>query len=88
LYLFLFDDPKKEISVKGLFNRVKKASIVGHAGSLTYKVLGGAPWAGLPGVLWVQVPRRHLDQQVTVVKLELDKPLELYRGHGKVITAN
>jgi alpha-L-fucosidase len=87
IYLITFDRPNGEVAVKGIQNDVKRASILGGA-ELTQKKIGGAPWAGLPGVLWIDVPDSALDPDATVIKLELDGPLKLYTGTGDHVTFN
>jgi alpha-L-fucosidase len=42
----------------------------------------------VPGVLWIEVPESELDSRATVLKVELDGPLRLYRGSGHAIEAN
>lgn len=88
LYLFLFDIPRDEIAIKGLRNTILRASLVGQSGVLSHRVLGGAPWADLPGITWVNLIGALLDEEATVIKLELDGPLDLYTGEGGVVTAN
>ncbi len=82
LYLFLFDIPRDEISVKGIRNPIKKVSILGSHQELAHHISGGAPWAHLPGVTWITVPNSVLDDEVTVLKIELEAPLDLYSGAG------
>jgi alpha-L-fucosidase len=88
LYLFLFDRPYDEIAVKGIRNAVKSVEVVGSGQALQHRVLGGAPWAHLPGVLWIEVPEGALDSDCTVLKVQLDGPLDLYSGAGDVVTLN
>ncbi len=88
LYLFLFDRPWDEVAVKGLLNKVKRVSVVGSGREVAHRMIGGAPWAGVPGVLWIEVPESELDPSATVLKVELDGPLRLYRGSGHAIEAN
>jgi len=73
--------------VKGVRNTVKHASIIG-GGELTQKKIGGAPWAHLPGVLWIDIPESDLDPDATVIKVELEGPLDLYTGAGDKVTFN
>jgi alpha-L-fucosidase len=87
LYLICFDRPNGQVAVKGIHNDVKRVSIVG-AEELSQKKIGGAPWARLPGVLWIDVPESALDPDATVLRVELEGPLELYRGHGDAVTFN
>lgn len=88
LYLFLFDRPWDSFAVKGLHNNIKRISIVESGKELQYKKIGGAPWANIPGVLWVNIDENDLDPYATVIKVELDGPLNLYREEGHAISKN
>jgi alpha-L-fucosidase len=90
LYLYLYDDPKDEIQIKGIKNQhIKKIAIVGRPEvKLVPKYFSGASWAGLPPVLSISVPHKSLDKDVTVVKIEFNEPIDLYRGKGKDIVNN
>ncbi len=87
LYLTLFDRPIDSVAVKGIRNKIRRASIVGGP-EVQHRTLGGAPWAKLPGVLWIDVPGDALDADATVLKLELEGPLDLYTGAGDAVTFN
>ena len=80
LYLFSFDRPC-ELAVKGIRNKISRVSVVGGA-ELQHRTIGGAPWANLPGVLWIDVPAAALDADATVVKVELEGSLDLFSGSG------
>ena len=90
LYVFLFDRPRDQVAVKGVRNAVKRVTVVGSDGAaLTHDRVGGAPWPdAAPPVLWIDVPERALDEDATVLKIELDGPLSLYRGSGGAIEKN
>ncbi|MFB3895720.1 MAG: alpha-L-fucosidase [bacterium] len=77
LYLFCFDRPWESIAVKGMLNDVKRATVLGSGTELKYKKLGGAPWAGIPGILWIEVPEPENDQYCTVIKLEFEEPISI-----------
>lgn len=87
LYIFCFEDPKDEFAIKGIRNPIAKASILGY-GDVPVRKLGGAAWAGIPGIAWVTVPKDALDAEATVIKVEFENELDLYRGHGDPITFN
>ncbi len=88
LYLFQLDQPHGEIAVKGIRNRIRRASVLGHEDvPVACRVSGGAHWAGIPGVLWLGLPTSAPSHDY-VIKLEFDEPLDLYTGEGKVITQN
>jgi len=88
LYLFLFDRPWDEIAVKGIRNGIRRVSVVGSDRELEHRVIGGADWVNLPGILWIAVPEAQLDPNATVIKVELDGPLDLYSGAGHAIESN
>ena len=90
LYLYLFDDPKDEIQLKGIRNRsIKKISIAGRPDiKLAAKYFSGASWANIPPILTIPIPHNGLDKDITVVKVEFDEPIDLYRGKGKDIINN
>jgi alpha-L-fucosidase len=81
LYLFCFDRPNGQVAVKGIRNAIKRASVLGGP-ELKASKIGGAPWANLPGVLWIDVPENVTRTDATVLKLELDGPLDLFTGAG------
>jgi alpha-L-fucosidase len=87
LYLITFDRPNGEIAVKGIQNDIRRISILGGP-DVKHRKLGGAPWARLPGILWIESPEQHLDLDATVFKVELQGPLELYTGRGANIIFN
>lgn len=88
LYLFLFDPPQDQIAIKGLLNGIVRVSSVSSGEELAYQMVGGAPWNHVPGVLWIDVPSSACNELATVLKVELDGPLKLYRGSGHVIESN
>ncbi len=82
IYCFILDIPKEDIVIKGIRNKVKKVRLLGTGDSLTFRRNGGAPWLNIPGVLLVSIPADKLDENVTVIAIDLDTPLDLYRGDG------
>lgn len=89
LFLYLFDDPKEDIQIKGIHSKLKQVTILGHPEKvLTTRRVGGADWANIPGMILVDIPRELLDDKVTVVKLEFEEPINLYREKGKDIVNN
>ena len=79
LYLFCFDRPYEDIMVKGIRNKIRKITAVGSGIELKYKKIGGAPWVKIPGILWIDVPEEVIDQDCTVIKVELEGEPDLYR---------
>ena len=89
LYLCLFDAPKNYISLKGIQNKVKAIKVVGHEQNLSFERNGGAAWNNIPGILRIEVPEPEAqDPYVTVIEVELEGELKLYRGHGNAVELN
>lgn len=82
LYLIVFDVPRAEINVRGLLGSVRRVTVVGTGTELGHRITGGLHET--PGVLWIEPPTEaDLDPHATVLAVELDGELELYRGSGR-----
>ena len=88
IYLYVAHPPKEATPVKGLHNEIRRVTVLGTGAACAHKRIGGAPWMNVPGTLWIDVPQDQLDEQVTVLKIELDGPLKLYGGEGVEIDVN
>lgn len=89
IYLALFDAPKNYISLKGIQNKVKSIKVIGNGQDLSFERNGGAAWNNIPGILRIEIPEeKNLDANVTILEVELDSPLILYRGHGQAVELN
>jgi alpha-L-fucosidase len=87
LYLFCFDRPNGQVAVKGILNEIRRVTVLGGK-ELGHRKIGGAAWARLPGILWIDVPEQSINRDATVLKIELIEPLDLYTGAGDTVTAN
>jgi alpha-L-fucosidase len=88
VYCFVLDTPKDDIVVKGIRNKIIQIRLIGTSDILTYKRNGGAGWLKIPGVLQIKLPAEKMDQNVSVIAIDLDSPLDLYRGNGAAIESN
>ena len=88
LYLFIDGKPSGEVLVKGLDNRVQRARVVGSSARVAHRVLGKHDWSKVPGLLYLDVPDEALDADMTVLALELDKPVALFREEAGAIESN
>lgn len=86
LYLVLLDPPQDEVAVKGIISPVGSVTCQGR--DLPWRMVGGAPWNNVPGMLWIEVPTDVCDPLATVVAVEFEEPLRLYRGSGHAIQNN
>ncbi|MDO4230251.1 MAG: alpha-L-fucosidase [Capnocytophaga sp.] len=89
IYLCLFDTPKNYIQLKGIQTKVKSIKVLGSDENLTFERNGGAVWNNIPGILRISVPSESsLDPYVTIIEVELEDKLVLYRGHGNAVELN
>ncbi|MBW8684027.1 alpha-L-fucosidase [Chitinophaga rhizophila] len=86
LYLFLPGNMTGQVMVKGLVNTIKKISAVGNGQQLHHKVVGKISWSAVPGLVYIDVPPAVQDKYMTVLALELDSKVKLYRGKGGFLT--
>ena len=82
LFLFLPAGKTGNVMIKGLDNAIKDIVVVGTPYHLSHKIVGKISWSSVPGLVFINVPDKYADSYMTVLKLKLDKPLKLYRGHG------
>jgi alpha-L-fucosidase len=80
--LYLFTDDRSDVLIKGLSSTIKKATIVGANMELPVKVVGKISWSQVPGLVFIDIPANLQDEYLTVLKLELEGPVKLYRGKG------
>jgi alpha-L-fucosidase len=88
LYLYVKDIPKDDLVIKGVYNTVKKVRLVGSNDTLAHKRSGGAPWMNIPGALLIKLNTNQLDTHTTVIAIDFEEPIKLYRGAGGEITQN
>lgn len=82
LYLTCFDVPREVVSIRGLRNSVRRVTVLGTGAELGYHITGGLD--AVPGVTWIDAPAgADLDEYATVLAVELDGELDLYRGTGR-----
>lgn len=83
IYLFLPGNPENQIMIKGLFNDIKSIKVLGDNSQLGAKIVGKISWSAVPGLVYIDAPLiKSRDKYLTVLKVELNGPLKLYRGAG------
>ena len=88
LYLFVKGNPKGDVVIRGLKNKINRIWVVGEGTKLTHTVSGKVYWSQYPGITYIQVPEYVLDERMTVLAVLLDGPVSLYREEGSVIESN
>jgi alpha-L-fucosidase len=82
LYLFLQAKTSGSVMLKGLDSKIKSIEILGNQTKLQHKIVGKISWSAVPGLVYIDVPASKLDPYITVLKVQLEKPIKLYRGKG------
>lgn len=86
LYLFLAGNVSGDIMLKGLKNKINKIRVLGTTETLQQRIIGKISWSEVPGLVYITVPKKVQGQYMTVLALELDGPVKLYRGKGGYLT--
>jgi alpha-L-fucosidase len=82
LYLFLPGKVSGDIVVKGLVNPITSIRILGQTRMLNHKIVGKISWSSVPGLVYIPVPVDLQDKYITVLELQLNGPIRLYKGEG------
>ena len=88
LYLYVDNKPNGPLLIKGLKNKVNRIWVVGNGTKLSHKVVGKQYWSNVPGMLYIDLPERVQDKDVTVIAVLLKGKVDLYREEVKAIESN
>lgn len=88
LYIYLPYKPLGTVQVKGLVDHIKNIRVVGSSLAPSWKIFNKQSLNDIPGLLEISVPEEALDPDMTVLAIEMDGPVQVYRGSGQVITFN
>lgn len=88
LYLFVPHKPNGSLVLKGIKNKINRMWVVGNGTKLNWDVKMKQYWSAVPGIVYIDVPEKVLDEQVTVIAVLLDGKVDLYREQGQVIESN
>jgi len=78
LFLFLEYKPIGPIAIKGLKNGINRIRVVGNGTKLSHDIKMKQYWSAKPGMLYIDVPEEELDEQVTVIAVQLDGKVDLF----------
>ena len=88
LYLFVEGTPTGPIAIKGLKNNISRIRVVGEGTMLSHEIYNKLYWSKVPGIIYIDIPKDKLDQQLTVIAVLLDGPIDLYREKVGAIESN
>ena len=88
LYLMVDGKPNGPLMLKGLKNKINRIWVVNKATRLQHQIIGKLYWSSVPGIAYINLPNYALDNQMTVIAVLLDGPIDLYKEEGQVISSN
>jgi alpha-L-fucosidase len=66
------------VLISGLKNKINRVWVLGNGTKLEAKVMMKMYRSAIPGLVYIDVPERVLDPQVTVPAVLLDGPIDLF----------
>ena len=79
LYLFVHGNPKGQVMVEGIKNKINRIYVVGNGTKLTWKEYLKPYWSNNAGLLFIDLPESVLDEYITVLAVVLDGTLKLQK---------
>jgi len=88
LYLFVEGKPTGPVAIKGLKNTISRIRVVGEGTMLNHEIYNKLYWSKIPGIVYIPIPEDKLDNELTVIAVLLDGPIDLYREKVGAIESN
>jgi alpha-L-fucosidase len=82
IYLVCFDAPRENVALRGVRNKIRRVTVLGTGTELTHRRDNGID--DVPGIVWITAPHASdVDDHATVLAVELEGEIDLYRGTGR-----
>lgn len=78
LFLFLESKPIGPIAIKGLKNKINRIRVVGEGTKLSWDIKMKQYWSEKPGMVYIEIPEKSMDKNVTVIAVQLDGKVDLW----------
>jgi alpha-L-fucosidase len=79
LYLFFSGNPKGQVMLEGIKNKINRIYVVGNGTKLLWKEYLKPYWSGNAGVVFIDVPEAVLDENMTVLAVVLDGKIKFQK---------
>lgn len=79
LYLFVNGDPKGQVMLEGVKNKINRIYVAGNGTKLAWKEYLKPYWSRNAGVVFIDVPEAVLDEYITVLAVVLDGKLQIQK---------
>jgi alpha-L-fucosidase len=79
LYLFVQGNPRGQVMLEGVKNKINRIYVVGNGTKLTWKEYLKPYWSGSAGLVFIDLPEAVLDEYITVLAVVLDGKLKIQK---------
>jgi len=79
LYLFFPGNPKGQVMLEGVKNKINRIYVVGNGTKLDWKEYLKPYWSNSAGVVFIDIPEAVLDENMTVLALVLDGKIKIQK---------
>lgn len=79
LYLFFTGNPKGQVMLEGVKNKINRIYVVGNGIKLSWKEYLKPYWSGNAGVVFIDIPEAVLDENMTVLAVVLDGKIKIQK---------
>jgi len=79
LYLFVNGNPRGQVMLEGVKNKINRIYVVGNGTKLNWKEYLKPYWSSNAGLVFIDVPEAVLDEDMTVLAVVLDGKLKLQK---------
>jgi alpha-L-fucosidase len=77
IYLFINGNPKGQVMIEGVKNKINRIYVVGNGTKLLWKEFLKPYWSNNAGLVFIDVPETVLDSNLTVLAVVLDGKLKI-----------
>jgi alpha-L-fucosidase len=88
LYLFVKGNSNGQVVLKGINNKINSVWAVGNGTSLNYKIFNKVYWNKYPGIIYIDIPKTILDKYYTVIAVQLNGKIDLFKDVVGAIESN
>ena len=88
IYLFHFGKLNELTTLRGIKGKVNSISRLDNEQPISYKIQDSTPWNDIPGVIVMDLTEVEDAPFVTVLKVDFEEPISLYRGSGHGVELN
>lgn len=83
LYLFINGKPNGPIMLKGIKNKIRRIWVLGKGVKLKHEIKMKAWWSSVPGLIFIDIPDKLLDEYITVIGITFNGKIQLFDNDNK-----